>query len=99
METIDAPALRVKDFISLSDQVWSILHIAMHLGVKESSVLRIVNEPGFPNPIVNTRRNRRWLANDVIDYFTKKSSGELSQSAYAQPNPAYEPKSISFRKV
>lgn len=99
MKTIDAAVLQAKDFICLSDQVWSILHIAMHLGVKESSVLRIVNQPGFPNPIVNTRRNRRWLANDVIVYFTKKSSGELSQLASAQPNPVYQPKSISFRKV
>lgn len=96
---MDKTGLGFRDFISLKDPVWSVLHIAMHLGVKESVVLRAVNKPGFPKPIVNERRNRRWLASDVVDYFARKSKGELVEVTAPKINPAYEPKVISYKNM
>ena len=91
--------MTIEGILSLSDPVWSLLHIAMHLGVKESVALRVVNQQGFPSPIVNTKRNRRWLAQDVRTYFEIKSQGAMSQETSLRVNPAYQPKVISFMKA
>ena len=61
------------DPVRLEDSVWTSLHIALYLGVKPSAALSVVNDYGFPRPLINKKRDRRWLADDVKRYFAKKT--------------------------
>jgi hypothetical protein len=83
----------LEDPVSFDDPVWTILHIALYLDVHPDSVLSVVNSYGFPTPLVNQRRNRRWLAADVKRFFEKRSQGELSnrQIAGTKNNTYQEP--------
>jgi hypothetical protein len=61
--------LGLEDPVRLEDAVWTVLHIAMFLGIKPTAVLPIVNSNGFPVPLTNKKRDRRWLAEDVKNFF------------------------------
>ena len=97
METTYTALPSVAGLISLSDPSWGLLHIQMRLGIKESAARRLVNEPGFPKPIVNEARNRRWLPADVESFLVRKSSGDYETSKPQRINAAYQPKSISYK--
>jgi len=99
METALSQPHALQGLISLSDEVWNLLHIQMCLGIKESAAQSLVNEYGFPKPIVNEKRNRRWLAEDVKSHLKKKSSGEVFQPKKHAIKPMYEPKVVSFKKA
>jgi len=92
--------LGVNDPISLNDPVWTLEHIALFLR-KDSldSVRPLVHSGGFPVPLDNVNRNRRWLAPDVMDYFEKKSQGHFANPAQVKVNPHQTPKSIRFKSV
>ena len=89
----------VQGLISLNDEVWSLLHIQLFLSVPEETAQRVVNNYAFPEPIVNKKKNRRWLASDVRAYFTKKSSGEIEPPKRKPIRSGYEPKVVTFKKA
>jgi predicted DNA-binding transcriptional regulator AlpA len=58
-----------------------------------------VNETDFPSPITHGKRNRRWLAGDVVDYLRKKSEqGNAAKSTAQVINLHYAPHKIEFRE-
>ena len=82
----------------LEDSVWTMLHIALYLGVKPNAALSVVHEYGFPKPLINKKRDRRWLAEDIKRFFAKKSQGELEVIPKKLIDRSYTPKSIEFKK-
>ena len=85
------------DPVSLDDTVWTILHIALFLGQKPDSLNRIVNSFGFPLPLTNQKRNRRWLAEDVKAFFVKRSHGELNEAIAKRIDKTQTPKSMRLK--
>ena len=90
-------ALGLKDPVSLDDSVWTILHIALYLGQKPDSLNAVVNSFGFPRPLTNQRRNRRWLAADVKEFFAKRSSGQLHEPIVKRIDRSQTPKSMRLK--
>ena len=87
----------LKDPVSLDDTVWTILHIALYLGQKPDSLNSVVNSFGFPLPLTNQKRNRRWLAIDVKAFFVKRSQGELHEPIAKKIDKAQTPKSMRLK--
>lgn len=54
----------------LSDELWDATQIAGYLKLRPSAAYERISVPGFPAPISNSRRFRRWLADDVRGHFT-----------------------------
>ena len=88
----------VKDPVNLNDSVWTLLHIALFLGQSPDRVLSVVNSFGFPIPLANQKRNRRWLGTDVKEFFAKRSQGLLEVSAQVKINRHQSPKSMGLKK-
>jgi|LauGreDrversion4_2_1035121.scaffolds.fasta_scaffold42098_2 hypothetical protein len=97
--THQPPSLGLMDPVHLDDAVWTVLHIAMFLGIKPTAVLSVVNSNGFPVPLTNQKRDRRWLAEDVKHFFAMKSKGAYEQKESSLINPSYSPKSIQIKKT
>lgn len=55
-------------------EVWDLTKIQSFLDISESTAKRLVLEEGFPAPIVNKERNRRWLAGAVLVYLVDRSN-------------------------
>jgi|APCry1669193181_1035450.scaffolds.fasta_scaffold02053_5 hypothetical protein len=89
--------LGVTDPVNLLDPVWTTLHIALFLGQQPDSVLSIVNSVGFPTPLANQKRNRRWLANDVKSFFERRSKGEYPTIPKTSADKSHTPKSIRLK--
>ena len=85
------------DPVSLDDTVWTILHIALFLGQKPDSLNSVVNLFGFPLPLTNQKRNRRWLAEDVKAFFVKRSQGELHEPITKKIDKTQTPKSMRLK--
>ena len=77
--------------------VWTIQDIALYLRSSELSASRRVNQPGFPRPLGNLQRNRRWLAKDVKEFFEKLSKTPYAIRPELQVESSYEPSTIIFR--
>ena len=77
-------------------EVWTIEDIAMHMRIPLASVYEIVNREGFPSPLGNKYRNRRWLAKDAKEYFKFISKNSYQIRASVQIESAYEPSTIIF---
>jgi len=80
-----------------SGDVWTIQDIALYLRSSELSASRWVNRKGFPRPLGNLQRNRRWLAKDVKEFFEKLSKTPYVIRAELQIESGYEPSTIIFR--
>jgi hypothetical protein len=87
----------LQDPVSLDDSVWTILHIALYLGQKPDSLNGVVNAYGFPKPLTNQKRNRRWLGEDVKAFFVKRSQGELQQPIAKKIDKSQTPKSMRLK--
>jgi hypothetical protein len=87
----------LQDPVSLDDSVWTILHIALYLGQKPDSLNGVVNAYGFPQPLTNQKRNRRWLAEDVKAFFVKRSQGQLQEPIARKIDKAQTPKSMRLK--
>jgi hypothetical protein len=85
------------DPVSLSDSVWTILHIALFLGQKPDTLNSVVNSYGFPLPLTNQKRNRRWLAEDVKAFFVKRSQGQLREPIAKKIDRTQTPKSMRLK--
>ena len=87
----------IKDPVNLDDTVWTILHIALFLGQKPDSLNSVVNSFGFPLPLTNQKRNRRWLAADVKAFFVKRSQGQLEELIAKKIDKTQTPKSMRLK--
>lgn len=87
----------LKDPVSLDDTVWTTQHIASYLGQQQDSVLSVVNAEGFPRPLANQKRNRRWLSKHVKTFFEKRSQGETPVITTFPINKTLAPKSIRIK--
>jgi predicted DNA-binding transcriptional regulator AlpA len=82
---------------AVAGPVWSLHDICTYLKISRSTALAIVNEPGFPRSIANARRNRRWLAQDVMRYFQQRSHGGIEiPPSYPVPRN-HTPKNLQLR--
>lgn len=97
MNTSQGYQMGLKDPVSLLDPVWTTLHIALYLGQQPDSVLSVVNATGFPRPLANQKRNRRWLSADVKTFFEKRSQGETPVIPSFPINKTLAPKSIRIK--
>ena len=89
--------LGVKDPVDLNDPVWTTSHIALFLNQRHEVVLSVVNSYGFPVPLSNQKRNRRWLAEDVRKFFEKRSQGEFAATTSYNIDKTQAPKSFRFK--
>ena len=64
----------------LSDEVWTIDHIAAYMRMRPSAAYARIRQAGFPEPFTGNCRHRRWLAVEVRAHF-----------ASAQPRTAPSP--------
>lgn len=87
----------LEDPVSLTDAVWTVLHIALFLGQKPDTLNSVVNSFGFPRPLTNQKRNRRWLAEDVKEFFVKRSQGQLEESITKKIDKTQTPKSMRLK--
>jgi hypothetical protein len=84
--------------ISLNDEVWGIEHICLFMKQDKRSLYPVVNAEGFPLPLTNQMRNRRWLASSVRAFFTSRPGCVVHPKLKSVPNTAYEPASIVTKK-
>jgi len=89
--------LGIKDTVDLNDPVWTTSHIALFLNQRHEVVLSVVNSYGFPVPLSNQKRNRRWLAEDVRKFFEKRSQGEFAATTSYNIDKTQAPKSFRFK--
>ena len=87
----------LEDPVSLTDAVWTVLHIALFLGQKPDTLNSVVNSFGFPRPLTNQKRNRRWLAEDVKEFFVKRSQGQLEEPIVKKIDKTQTPKSMRLK--
>ena len=79
-------------------EVWALEDIAEHLRMTKPSLYQLVNRHGFPTPIGNSYRNRRWLAKDVRSYFEGISKNLYRTKVTAHVEPSYQPSVITFKE-
>jgi hypothetical protein len=84
--------------ISLNDEVWGIEHICIFMKQDRRSLYPVVNSEGFPLPLTNQMRNRRWLAASVRAYFCGLPGSVVHPKLKSVPNTTYEPSTIMTKK-
>lgn len=84
--------------ISLADEVWGIEHICLFMKQDRRSLYPVVNSEGFPLPLTNQMRNRRWLATSVRAFFAGRPGCVVHPKLKSVPNTAYEPNTIMTKK-
>jgi predicted DNA-binding transcriptional regulator AlpA len=89
--------MKIKDPLSLDDAVWTTSHVALFLGQRPDSILSIVNCTEFPKPLTNQKRNRRWLGEDVREFFVRRSHGLVVEPAYRKIDVSQSPKSMHLK--
>ena len=89
--------MKITDPISLIDTVWTTSHMALFLGQNPDSILPIVNSAEFPKPLTNQRRNRRWLGEDVKEFFVKRSQGLTAEPSRVRIDVTHSPKSMRLK--
>lgn len=73
-------------YINDGFEVWDLVKIRTLLNISDSTAKRLVLEEGFPAPIVNKERNRRWVASAVIGYLLERSG--QSEGKRSTPRPS-----------
>jgi predicted DNA-binding transcriptional regulator AlpA len=97
MNSVDPQMSQAPDY-DLEDEVWTLNHIAKYLDQKPRALYGLVKEVGFPRPLSNTLRNRRWLKALVLKYLAERSVSRVHDLSAVSLSPEYEPKSIHFKK-
>lgn len=87
----------LNDPVNLVDPVWTTLYIALFLNQKPDSVLGVVNFLDFPSPLANQRRNRRWWAVDMQEFFVKRSHRELPAGTPFLIDKCQSPKTLRIK--
>jgi predicted DNA-binding transcriptional regulator AlpA len=89
--------MKITDPVSLNDTVWTTSHVASFLGQNPDSILTVVNSADFPKPLTNQQRNRRWLGEDVKEYFVRRSQGLVTEPSKARVDVTQAPKSMRLK--
>jgi hypothetical protein len=89
--------MKITDPVSLSDTVWTASHVALFLGQNPDSILTVVNAAEFPKPLTNQKRNRRWLGEDVKEFFIRRSQGLITEPSRARVDVTLAPKSMRLK--
>lgn len=56
-------------------ELWDAQQIAAYLRQSRKTILNHTSkQPGFPSPIVGTRRNRLWIAEHVVRFVTRRAA-------------------------
>ena len=84
--------------VSSDEEIWTLEDLVSHSRMSKGTVYSIVNRPGFPAPLGNPYRNRRWLAKDVKAYFEQVSRNPYRGHAQISIERNMEPTSIEFSK-
>jgi hypothetical protein len=84
--------------INLTDEVWGIEHICLFMKQEKRSLYPVVNAEGFPHPLTNQMRNRRWLATSVRAFFAGLPGCVVHPKLKSVPNHSYEPSTIVTKK-
>jgi len=84
--------------INLTDEVWGIEHICLFMKQEKRSLYPVVNAEGFPHPLTNQMRNRRWLATSVRAFFAGLPGCVVHPKLKSVPNNSYEPSNIVTKK-
>jgi hypothetical protein len=84
--------------INLTDEVWGIEHICLFMKQEKRSLYPVVNAEGFPQPLTNQMRNRRWLATSVRAFFAGLPGWVVHPKLKSVPNHSYEPSNIVTKK-
>ena len=84
--------------INLSDEVWGIEHICLFMKQEKRSLYPVVNAEGFPHPLTNQMRNRRWLAASVRAFFAELPGCVVRPKLTSVPQHSYEPSTIVTKK-
>ena len=50
---------------NLDDEIWTIDHLACIFGVRSSAACAAAQQQGFPKPIFEKQRYRKWFADDI----------------------------------
>jgi hypothetical protein len=83
---------------SLMDEVWTLEDIGTYTKHGVRVLYPVVNSPGFPSPMTNQRRNRRWLASAVRAYFASPQMYVDAGQVRGLQNVQYEPKTINTKR-
>ena len=78
-------------------EIWDLQDIANHVHMPINSVRRLVGRDGFPNPIGNVARNRRWISRDVKAHFEEVSKTPKYLIPRISIDSTYQPQSIVFK--
>jgi predicted DNA-binding transcriptional regulator AlpA len=99
--TLAPSGIGISQAVDCAAEVWTIQHVARYLHLDEKSTYPIVSNPDFPNPVANRKRNRRWLAIDVREYFANQSKAQKPIKKIINPQieiESFEPTSYIVRK-
>jgi predicted DNA-binding transcriptional regulator AlpA len=77
-------------------EIWTIEDVATYARMSKGGTYGLVNRPGFPSPLGNSHRNRRWLARDVKAYFENVSKQPNQSKSYLPVDFSFEPSTIVF---
>jgi hypothetical protein len=84
--------------INLTDEVWGMEHICLFMKQEKRSLYPVVNAEGFPHPLTNQMRNRRWLAASVRAFFAGLPGCVVRPKFTSVPQHSYEPSTIVTKK-
>jgi len=88
----------ISGLVNLNDEVWGLEHICEFMKQPRRSLYPLVNSEGFPLPLNNQKRNRRWLASAVRAYFANKQGCVVQPVLRSLTNVSYEPNTIVTKK-
>jgi len=78
-------------------EIWTIEDVATYTRMSKGGIYGLVNRPGFPSPLGNSHRNRRWLARDVKAHFENISKQSHQSKTSLPVDFSFEPSTIVFR--
>lgn len=69
----------------IDSPIWHIDEIAHYLGCSKQAAMRHAKSQGFPTPIGNESRNRKWFREEVIEYFKSSRQTRATVATLIQP--------------
>ena len=97
LASVRAQEPKVPGLQAHSRDIWTLEDIAAYLRISEIAASRWVKQSGFPRPLTNQHRNRRWLASAVRAYTEKTSDASCSPQLAIPIETNYEPTTIVFK--
>ncbi len=82
---------------NLLDEIWSIDHLACLFGVRSSAACAIAQQAGFPKPIFEKHRYRKWFATE-IRVFLGNANAQVIHEPKVRSNPSTQIKPRQVRR-